>query len=109
VRIFRGPSSKPFWDDTHELVSRVKPAELEKGVRDKALIKFNITKDGYERQAVCTAQFEEDDLVPMINGLVARLSGQQGTIKEIKKIIANKTTTDAQKLLKIGDAIENFG
>ncbi|MBQ5964297.1 hypothetical protein [Massilia sp. ZL223] len=106
MKIFRGPSSKPFLDDSHELVSRVKPHDLEKGVRDKALIKFNITKDGLERQAICTAQFEDDDLIPMINGLVARLSGQQDALKEIKKTILDKGASNDQKMLKIGEIME---
>jgi hypothetical protein len=105
MRVYRGPSSKPFIDDTHELVSRVPAEQLEEGIRSKALIRFNITKEGYERQAVCTAQFEDGDIIPMISGLLARLNANQNCIKKIQATMNSKSLSDEEKLLSIQDAL----
>lgn len=99
MKVYRGPSSKPFRDGSHEFVSRVKPEQLEKGIRSKALIRFNITKERlFERRAVCTAQFEEEDVIPMINGLLSRLTSQQECLAKIKEIMGDKSTNTDQKI-----------
>ena len=107
MKVYRGPSSKHFSDDTHELVSRVQPQELEDGIRSNALIRFNITKDGTERQAVCTAQFEDADVIPMISGLLGRLSGQQECLVTLKAAMADKTMTPEQKLVAVRKALSS--
>ena len=108
MRVYRGPSSKPFIDDTHELVSRVTPEQLEEGIRSKALIRFNVTKEGLERQSVCTAQFEDGDIIPMISGLLARLNANQNCIKKIQSIMNKKNLSDEEKLLNIQDALASL-
>jgi hypothetical protein len=105
MKVYRGPSSKPFYDDTHEFVSRVKPEELQEGIRSKALIRFNITKEGYERQAVCTTQFEDADIVPMIDGLVFRLKMGQEALAKIRDAMENKELSDSQKLAAVNAAL----
>jgi hypothetical protein len=105
MKVYRGPSSKPFYDDTHEFVSRVHPQQLEEGIRSKALIRFNITKDGYKRQAVCTAQFEDADIVPMIDGLVFRLKLGQEILAKVREIMASKDLSDSQKIEAIDEAL----
>lgn len=92
----------PFWKDSHEFVSQIKPEELEEGIRSNALIRFNVTKDGYERQAVCTAWFEEGDVIPMISGLLSRLTRQQECLGKIREIMDDESTSKDQKV----DAIE---
>jgi hypothetical protein len=84
LKVFRGPESKPFFDDSHEYVSTISPDVLRDGIDKSSLIRFNITKDGFERRSVCTALFEGDDLVPMIEGLLARLKRNQSAISSIK-------------------------
>lgn len=105
MKIYRGPKQKPFIDDTHELVAKIGPEELEKGVREKARMTFNITKDGTVREAVCTAIFEDSDLVPVANGLLARLALQQACIAKIKKITEDNVTTNDEKIQKIMTAL----
>ena len=105
MKVYRGPKSKPLYDDSHELVSTISPAQLEKGVKSGAWIQFNITKDGFERQAICTAKFDEADLVPMVNGLVSRLATQQGELAEVKKLLQLKSLTDEQKVARIKAAL----
>jgi hypothetical protein len=107
MKIYRGPKQKSFFDDTHELVATVTPKKLEEGVREKARMTFNITKDGTVREAVCTAIFEDSDLVPMANGLLARLALQQESIAQIKKIVEEKIG-DIEKLQKIKAVLEKL-
>jgi hypothetical protein len=108
MKVYRGPSSKPFTDDTHELVSRVPPEQLEEGIRSKALIRFNITKEGNERQAVCTAQFEDGDIIPMISGLLARLNANQDCIKQIQATMKVKSLSAQDKLLRIQHSLSGL-
>ena len=105
MKVYRGPSSKSFHDDSHELVSRVSASALEEGIRSNALIRFNVTKDGYERQAVCTAQFEDTDVIPMISGLLSRLNTQQTRLATIKEIMMDEKTTTDQKLAAVKVAL----
>lgn len=105
MKVYRGPSSKPFHDDTHEFVSSVPPEQLEASIRSKALIRFNITKDGFERQAVCTTWFEDADIVPMIDGLVSRLKLGQEALSKIREAITNKELSDSQKLAAVTAAL----
>lgn len=105
MKVYRGPSSKPFYDDTHEFVSRVTPEQLEEGVRSKALIRFNITKEGVERHAVCTTQFEEADIIPMIDGLLSRLKVGQECLSKIRTAMDDKQLSETAKLAAIKSAL----
>jgi hypothetical protein len=105
MRIYRGPSTKSFYDDTHEFVARISPKALEAGVREKANIQFNITKNGTKREAVCTAVVEEADLIPMASGLLARLTLQQECLRKIKEIMSDKSSSDEEKVKAIQTAL----
>ena len=105
MKVYRGPQSKPFTDDSHEYVSQIKPNELEEGIKSNALIQFNITKDGYERQAVCTALFEDDDYIPMINGLLSRLNKQQECLSAIKVVMDEGLIANDEKISLIRKAL----
>lgn len=105
MKVYRGPSSKPFHDETHEFVSCVPPEHLEEGIRSKALIRFNITKGGLERHAVCTTRFEDADIVPMIDGLVSRLKLGQEALSKIREAMGNKNFSDSQKLTAVTEAL----
>jgi len=108
MKIYRGPSTKPFWDNTHELVSSIPSEKLEASIRDGTYIKFNITKDINERQAVCTAHFDNEDIVPMINGLMSKLKSQQTALLEIKKIMANQEQNNDAKLDEISKIVKQL-
>lgn len=117
MRVYRGPASKEFspWDNGHEPVAIVKPEELEKSIKTGSYITFNINKESYERQSVCTTRFEEDDIIPMVKGLLTRLESKQSEIKstkskleEIKKILTYhqyRKLSDSEKLLKIKEIL----
>lgn len=104
MKVYRGPISKPFLDSSHEFVAQVSPEKLVEGITSDALIQFNITKEANERQAICTAQFEEHDLIPMISGLLTRLTTQIELLTKIKAIIANHSMDDDDKI----EAIRNL-
>jgi hypothetical protein len=108
MKIYRGPKGKPFTDESHQFVSSVKPKDLEAGIRAKASIEFNVTKDGWQREAVCTAFFEEADVIPMATGLIARLTVQQECLAKIKKLMADTATTDTQKVSAIQTALSKL-
>lgn len=108
MKIYRGPSTKPLWDNTHELVSSIPSEKLEASIRDGTYIKFNITKDNNERQAVCTAFFDNEDIVPMINGLMSKLKSQQMALLEIKKIMANQEQNKDAKLDEISKIVKQL-
>ena len=105
MKVYRGPSSKPFYDDSHEFVSRITPEQLAEGIKDNAQIRFNVTKDGLERQAVCTAQFEDGDFVPMISGLVERLGRHKQHLTQIATIVKDPTLKNDQKVLRIAGIV----
>ncbi len=107
MKVFRGPSQKSFYDESHEQVASVSASALEAGIRSKAHITFNITKDGKQREAVCTAVFEDKDLVPVANGLLARLAMQQECLALIKTAI-NSDASDDDKLTTIGQALKKI-
>ena len=107
MKVYRGPSSKSFSDNSHELVSRVLPDQLEEGIRSNALMQFNITKEAVERQAVCTAQFEDGDLIPMVAGLLSRVKGNQECLAKIRAAMKDKSTDDKGKLLVIQAALSH--
>ena len=94
MKVFRGPASTSFDHDSHVLVDTVQPEKLEEGIRSQALIRFNISKEVNDRQAVCTVRFEETDIVPMISGLLVRLSTQQVLLTKITSIMSGTKTSD---------------
>lgn len=102
MRVYRGPNSKPIYDDTHEFVSRIEAEDLAKAVGSRAHpLRFNITKNGYDRQSVCTMYFEETDLIPMIEGILERLRSTLQTVNEVREIANSDDLTETEKLLNI--------
>lgn len=101
MKIYRGPGSKPFVDDTHEFVSRIEAEDLANAVGSRAPLRFNVTKNGYDRQSVCTIYFEEADLIPMIEGVIGRLRSTLETLNEIREIANSDDQTEAEKLMNI--------
>ena len=101
MKIYRGPASTSIYDDTHKFVSRIRPEQLQEGVRSNSYIRFNISKDGVWRQAVCTAVFEEEDLLPMASALLDRLQASQNALSEIKRLCNADDIDDPGKVRAI--------
>lgn len=106
MKIFRGPKTKAFLDGSHGQVAKVSPDALEVALREKSPIQFNVTKTyGAEKESVCTAFFEEADLLPMMRGLLGRMEKQQARVARIRKLVGDPKLTDAVKLQKITSEI----
>lgn len=100
MKVFRGPAKKDLDDDSHVLVATIDPGALEEGVKSHAWLRFNIAKSKNDRQAVCTARFDEDDIVPMIRGLLARLTAQQELLADISKCLKSGKPEDQVPAIK---------
>jgi len=98
VKIFRGPSSKTFDDASHEEVSKIKSKDLQESIINKTSIQFNVTKNKNERQAICTAFFEDEDLIPLLEGVISRLKSQHQKIINVKKVLENTELSNDQKI-----------
>lgn len=101
MKIYRGPRTQNFCEDSHELVSCIEPNDLKDGIIEKSHIKFNITKNAVERQSICTAIFEESDMIPMLDGLICKLKLGQEILIEIKSITSNKELSAEEKIASI--------
>lgn len=108
MKVYRGPSTKRFWHGTHELVDTIPPEELEASIRDGSIIEFNISKDANERQAKCTVYFDQEDIIPMINGLMSKLKSQQTALLEMNAVMKNQELTEDVKMEKVNEIIEKL-
>lgn len=106
MKIYRGPASLSFDSDAHEWVANVAPEKLEEALKNDRTFSFNINKDASERQSICTVQFEDNDLIPILNGIAVRLQRQQSVLSEIAKITQDREVTDVQKIGKIINMIK---
>lgn len=104
MKVFRGPKTKPFYSDTHELVANVPAKNVEASISADSTIQFNITKDGIDRQAICTLMLEDEDLISMMRGLLARFEKQQNALTKVRATLG-KTLPDEAKLKEISKAI----
>jgi hypothetical protein len=97
-----------FWHGTHELVDTIPPEKLEASIRDGSIIEFNISKEANERQAKCTVYFDNEDIIPMINGLMSRLKSQQTALLEMNAVMKNQEMIEDAKLETVNEIIEKF-
>lgn len=76
--IWRGPSSKPFYDDSQRMVASVELSEVVPAWHSTVRVKVNITKDGHERRAVAHVEFTKEDALALhqsfMQGLLERSS-----------------------------------
>jgi hypothetical protein len=105
MNVFRGPKTKPFYSDTHELVAKVAPKSVETSIStDSARIQFNVTKDGFDRQSVCTLVLDDEDLIAMLRGLLIRFERQQNALAKVR-VTLGKSLPNEVKLKEISKAI----
>lgn len=106
MKVYRGPKSKDFIDDSHEHVSTITPEQLERSIKDGVFIQFNITKEINQRQSVCTVKFE--DIVPMINGLMSKLKEQQNVLSQIQRTLKKGHQSESEQLIEIRKIANNL-
>jgi len=85
MKIYRGPKSKDFGDNSHELVdTKDLSSDTERWTVSK-IVETNITKDGIERQAVTNIVLEEGDVVALYQGLIKGWQEKIGTFDALTK------------------------
>jgi hypothetical protein len=108
MKVFRGPSSTDSLDSSHELVSEVDANQLTECVSSKARIRFNITKDGADRRAVCTAELDDADILALFEGVLARFRGMQECLASISRILSKHELGFEQQIYAIEKIIAPF-
>lgn len=91
MKIFRGPSSKAFSDDSHELVATTDIGAATQIWHDAVLLRANITKEMNERQAVAHIQLDASDVLSLhsklLTGLLSRSANFDKTEARIGRIL----------------------
>jgi hypothetical protein len=117
MRVFRGPSTKDFGDDTHQLVEE---RDLSKDVKpwsDNYVFQANLTKEPLaERQAVAHVTLSEDDVIGIHRALMDeklrqyksardRIKSLEGQLMQIRQALLPNTRSDAAKISAIRKAL----
>ena len=104
MKVYRGPASTEFMHQSHELVAEVKPSVIEEKLTSHQMLQFNVSKIANDRKAVCSLGLDGEDAIPMIKGMLAKLtdhiSAKTSKLERIKKMLASKKT-DEEKLGQI--------
>ncbi len=85
MKIYRGPKSKDFGDDSHELTDTKDLSHDTERWTVRKIVETNITKDGIERQAVTNIVLEEGDVVALYQGLIKGWQEKIGAFDALTK------------------------
>ncbi len=92
MKIFRGPSTKDFSDESHEEVSSINLSETLPPWDTVVRVRANITKDAIERQAVAHVEFTRDDLFDLhsrfLEGLIAKADEYDDAYKRVVELMS---------------------
>ena len=106
MHIFRGPKEINFSDKRHELVDTVSSETLKESIAANKPFEFNISKkDAFDRKSICTAIFEDDDIVPIVNGVISKLKIGEEKLKRIHSIVYHSDFEDNQKIALIKEVL----
>ena len=93
MKIYRGPSSKPFTDESHELVSTTDLAKVTKLWHDSIVFQANITKEPIERQSLAHVVLNSADVLTLhstlLTGLLARSANLEKLERKVEKVKNN--------------------
>ena len=84
MKIYRGPSTKPFDDASHELVSEIDAGKSATFIGDAIILVANITKEPEERQAVAHVQLNAIDLLALQRRLITGLEARATELENLK-------------------------
>jgi hypothetical protein len=84
MKIFRGPSTKPLHDESHELVSTINVKQSASYINGTVVVLANVTKEPLERQAVAHIQFEDEDIFALHQRYIAGLVAKASALEEAK-------------------------
>ena len=88
MRIFRGPSSVPFPDESHELVSTPDLSTMGTFLNGTIVLCANVTKDPNERQALAHIELSATDIVALQNKLLAELMARSRELDNLRSRVA---------------------
>jgi hypothetical protein len=88
MNIWRGPSAKEFHDQSHEKVASVDLSKVVPSRHSTVVVKANITKDGYERQAVAHVEFSKDDPLALHTSILEGLFDRSAELDAAKQRIS---------------------
>lgn len=104
MKIFRGPSTKPFDDVAHELVADIDSTKSGSFVRDSVVVLANVTKEPNERQAVAHIQFDSADVLALHRRLITGLTSRSNELEEMKR----RMEVASQKLYALFNQMEGM-
>jgi hypothetical protein len=88
VIVYRGPSSKDFLDESHELVASVDlSSDMEPWTSSKT-VRVNVSKDAHQRFSVVTIIINDTDILALNQGLVKGLQREANEGGAAKKTVA---------------------
>lgn len=109
MKIFRGPISRDFPDDSYELVDTHDFSKEESAwVKNKTIL-LNISKEANERQSAAQLILEENDILALHHGLILGLREQTMQCEKIKKQISilTKALSDISMIASLANLKNN--
>lgn len=102
MKIYKGPSTKDFGDDQHELVDRKDLSDTTPWTESK-LITANMTKDHIERQSIAHILIDENDVLALHQGLVKGLMREAKSADELRRKVNSLTDalTEVRKVARL--------
>lgn len=117
MQIFRGPSTKDFGDDTHQLVEERDLSSDIKPWSDNYVFQANLTKEAFaERQAIAHVKLSEDDVIAMHRALMDeklrqynaardKIKTLETQLMQIRLALLSSTKSDAAKISDVKKAL----
>ena len=103
MKVYRGPKTKDFSDDSHEKVDDKEIKDIQPWIGEMD-IQVNATKDAKdkERQSVVTLRFKESDIDCLYKALVAGRTNKSKELESAKSQIVNlKAALDGIKRIAL--------
>jgi hypothetical protein len=115
MKIYRGPSTKPFYDESHQLVAEISVLNDNEPWTGTKILKANVSKEAVERQAVVNIAVDEKEILHLHKVLLESLFDNYDNFKseasksdfrrvflcQIEMALSNNIDPDAQILKRI--------
>lgn len=85
MKLYRGPASKDFSDDSHELVAKHDFSKEKITWTEQVRVRLNASKEAYERQSVAHVAVDQNDVLALYEGLVAGLVEKANRLAEVEE------------------------
>ncbi len=116
MKIYRGPLSKDFEDDSHLLVDSRDLSKNNNPWSKSCKFDFNVSKEGHERHSVVNLVLEEQDILALHKGLLQgiydKATKYDQTLKEkhtlIKTLESIKLKLSLLKLKSNSDTLDEI-